>query len=247
MARISDDQVKDLLKAASKYYANSKNDYDSRFLSWEYCYSAFQVMHRRRATQELTEDDYNQLSAELTAYLASWGMYAERKRGAVFQFRAHYRMHVPVLKIIFDKKYESLFGSSSDIDYLASHANLINELYGKIEAEYGKIRAEVLNKQVKAKVSQVLCSKVLFGAMGCTVAYDRFVQKSLKKLHIKSSFSVDALLELVKIYQRHKVKFESREFKFLSGKNCGDPYPPMKILDMALWQMGLSIKTNKKK
>lgn len=241
MAGISDENVDKLLKAADKYYENSKTDHDSRFLSWEYCYSAFQEMRvRKQENKVLTEDDYNHLSAELTAYLASWGMYSERKRGAVFQFRAHYRMHVPILKIIFDDKYDGLFDSSPKIELLSSHADLIRELDGEINNEYKTIRNKVLKKIVPSQVSQLLRSKVLLGAIGCTVAYDRFVKGSLKKLKLTSSFSVDSLVELMRIYEQHKEKFESREFKFLTANNSSSLYPPMKILDMALWQLGFN-------
>lgn len=57
------------------------------------------------------------MSLQLAFYLASWGMY----RGSSFLLQKDYRVHIPVVKELLQKKYDVLLGA--DFDTLLNEDN----------------------------------------------------------------------------------------------------------------------------
>ena len=68
-----------IIKAATEFYEELRQDQNGRYRSWEYCYSSF-----GEARTGTIDVDY--LSLQLAFYLASWGMY----RGSSFLLQKDY-------------------------------------------------------------------------------------------------------------------------------------------------------------
>lgn len=89
----------------SDYFNETVKDTHGRYMSWRHCYKAF--YENRNKTDEQTLD---YLSLHLAFYLASWGMY----RGSSFLLQKDYKVHIPVVKIIQEEKYNPLLGISAE-------------------------------------------------------------------------------------------------------------------------------------
>ncbi len=87
------------------YFNETVKDKHGRYMSWRHCYKAFS--ENRDITDEQTVD---YLALHLAFYLASWGMY----RGSSFLLHKDYKVHIPIVKIIQEEKYNSLFGISAE-------------------------------------------------------------------------------------------------------------------------------------
>lgn len=86
------------------YFNETVKDKHGRYMSWRHCYKVFSK--NRNVFDEQTVD---YLALHLAFYLASWGMY----RGSSFLLQKDYKVHIPVVKIIQEKKYNPLFGISA--------------------------------------------------------------------------------------------------------------------------------------
>ena len=95
------------------YFNETVKDPHGRYMSWRHCYNAF-VENRNDADEKML--DY--LALHLAFYLASWGMY----RGSSFLLQKDYKVHIPVVKILLEKKYDPLVGISAE--GLTEDANL---------------------------------------------------------------------------------------------------------------------------
>ena len=89
-----------IIKSSTEFYNDLKADEHDRYRSWEHCYSHFMAARK--------ENDVNldYLSLQLAFYLASWGMYW----GSSFLLQKDYRVHIPVVREILRKEYDSLAG-----------------------------------------------------------------------------------------------------------------------------------------
>ena len=70
-----------IIRSATTFYNELREDPNGRYRSWEYCYKAF---HDARGN---TNADVDYLSLQLAFYLASWGMY----RGSSFLLQKDYK------------------------------------------------------------------------------------------------------------------------------------------------------------
>lgn len=89
----------------NRYFEVTEKDVHGRFMSWRHCYNVFKE-HRNKVDDKTL--DY--LSLHLAFYLASWGMY----RGSSFLLRKDYKVHIPIVKIIMEKKYNPLLGITAE-------------------------------------------------------------------------------------------------------------------------------------
>lgn len=81
------------------YFNETVRDSHGRYMSWRHCYKTFS---ENRNTTNKQAIDY--LSLHLAFYLASWGMY----RGSSFLLQKDYKVHIPVVEIIQEQKYNLL-------------------------------------------------------------------------------------------------------------------------------------------
>lgn len=217
-----------VVKAANTFYETMSNDENGRFHSWEHCYKCF---HDAR-TGSFHDDDY--LSLQLAFYLASWGMY----RGSSFLLQKDYKVHIPVVKELLKSDYDCLSGiDCEEFKRNKDAQNALNELNKFLNKHYESVRNTVKGTAASNKVSDTLITKVLMGTLGCVPAYDRYFIEGIKIMKVSTrNYNLASLIKLVEFYEENHVRLEEIRKNF---KVYGLPYPQMKLLDMAFWQIGL--------
>lgn len=226
-----------MVKNAEHFYNQLKDDKNSRYRSWEHCYSKFY-----NARKNIPDDSYiDYLSLHLAFYLASWGMY----RGSSFLLQQDYKIHIPIVKEILNPKYDKLQGITCCNLKRSENLDLLEELTDYISSYYDNIRKKLSKKTLKNDLSDTLITKILMGTLGCVPAYDRYFIDGIKKQHISTGiYNKNSLLKLISFYEANKKVFEPIINKMKIGTI---PYPEMKLLDMGLWQIGLDFDTKKEK
>ena len=226
-----------LLKGIESFQRELKADSHGRFMSWEHCYGMFRAA--REAARNGRRPDYQRLSLHLAFYLASWGMY----RGSSFLLQKDYRVHEKAVEIILERQYDVLQGielSAAKAD-LVGLESLIMGVYRRLAQYYRSVKKsipEFADLKYDA-ISNTLITKILLGTLGCVPAYDRYFCDGLGKRNLQKAFSEKSLIQLIDYVSASKVEFES----FRRCKNMqmggGGVYPPMKLIDMAFWKLGL--------
>lgn len=218
------DTVDMIISSSTSYYNNLKQDTNGRYRSWEHCYSNFYQ------AREKDKADVDYLSLQLAFYLASWGMY----RGSSFLLQKDYRIHIPVVKELLDKKYDSLIGiNCSELKKEVNQKKLI-ELNDFMIEYYDAIRRDIKEKDLKNNLSYTLITKILMGTMGCVPAYDRYFIAGIKDQKVATgNYNIKSILQLVDFYEKNESRLESvRE----NMRVYELPYPQMKMIDM--WGSG---------
>lgn len=86
------------------------------------------------------------------------------------------------------------------------------------------------------EVTDTLVTKILLGVFGCAPAYDRFFREAARKYRVCSGiWNEKSLRSLWGYYEKYREQFEALQREFAAN---GLYYPPMKLLDMCLWQLG---------
>lgn len=205
------------------YFEQNMSDPHGRYLSWEHCYKAF--LENRDANDEQA---INHLALHLAFYLASWGMY----RGSSFLLQKDYKVHIPVVKIIQEKKYDPLVGICAKDLCKEQNLALLEDIGERI-CECYAAEGSAIDGKVNA-ASDTLITKILLGTLGCVPAYDRYYKESVKKYHISSGkYNSDSVYRVAKFYCDHEDEFERLRLE-LSERRI--EYPPMKLMDMCFWQ-----------
>ncbi len=216
-----------ILESSVKFYDTLKKDENGRYQSWEHCYSNF-INARDNKNAEL---DY--LSLQLAFYLASWGMY----RGSSFLLQKDYKIHIPVVKELLKEEYDPLAGIDCVELKREENQRLLENINAFLDEYYSNIRDEVKNIKVRNQLSSTLITKILMGTLGCVPAYDRYFISGIKKQKVASgNYNMKSIGQLVDFYEKNIVELENIRKDM---KVNGMAYPQMKILDMALWQIGL--------
>ena len=223
--------AKVILENANKFYDELDKNRNHRSCSWEHCYSAFYDVIKNERVQ-----DYDYLALHLAFYLASWGMY----RGSSFLLQYDYKVHVvPIKEYLLDNK--DLFGiewSKLDEDELKEKLNLLEDLSNKLKEYYEKLRVAISDKDIKTEVSDILITKILLGSLGCVPAYDSFFKVAARKYNVTTGiYNTKSINKLVEFYKNNENDLEETR-KHLIIKNTDIKYPQMKLLDMALWELG---------
>ena len=130
-----------------------------------------------------------------------------------------YKVHIPIAKIIQEKKYDPLVGISAKDLCKEQNLILLEDIGKRIYACYAE-DTPASDRKINA-ASDTLITKILLGTLGCVPAYDRFYKESVKKHHISSG--------------NYNKKSVCRVAKF---SECRIEYPPMKLMDMCFWQDG---------
>ena len=219
------ERIKSVLDGYCEFIKNNKN---ARFKSWEHCYSAF--AKNQNKTDEETVD---LLCLNLAFYLASWGMY----RGSSFLLQRDYKIHKEAVLEMQKTQYNVLritniemANSAEFVCTLAALENALNDIYGKIKLD--------VDPNKKKSVTDTLKTKVLLGVFGCIPAYDTYVKKTLEtyKICTVNFFNPGQIKNFVSFYEENKELFDTVKSEISAG---GIEYPPMKIIDLVLWRIGL--------
>lgn len=225
--------VGEAINAIRSYYKKSLEDPHDWDLSYQHCYRAF-AAHRGCTDAETL--DY--LALHLAFYLASWGML----RSSAFLSRKDYKIHAPVVKIIMEERYAPLAGIYPEELVKEKNLDLLEEIGGRVRKAYALERPSVKGKINKA--SDTLVTKILMGTLGCTVAFDRYLVQSVKKYKISgSTFNKNSVRDIAQFYLAHEDEFEAVRAEITArGVAC----PPMKMLDVCLWQHAYDEEQNEK-
>lgn len=228
--------IKEIINQGLKFYNKLKEDENGRYRSWEYCYKIFHDAH----TSNNVDDDFiDYLCLHLSFYLASWGMY----RGSSFLLQRDYKVHKPVIKILLEDKYNSLWGIEINQYKNIENQEKLKDLVSRIKEVYNEIRLSVKESIPKNELSDTLVTKVLMGTLGCVPAYDRYFIFGVRNEKAASgNFNIRSILELVEFYNKYYDDFEQARKQMMV---CGMEYPQMKILDSCFWQVGFDLDENK--
>jgi len=222
-----------IIRSATEFYDQLRNDENGRYRSWEHCYGYFMDARHQ------AEPDLDYLSLQLAFYLASWGMY----RGSSFLLQKDYRIHIPVVKELLNSKYDPLAGIEC-VEYRKPEVqSLLTDINTFLGTYYDEVRLHVKEETPKNKLSDTLITKVLMGTLGCVPAYDRYFIMGLKKQKVSTGlYNIRSLLKLVDFYEANNAQLEAARDGL---KVNGLPYPQMKMLDMGFWQIGFELDTKK--
>lgn len=205
------------------YFNETIEDGHGRYMSWRHCYKAFS--ENRNTLDEQTVD---YLALHLAFYLASWGMY----RGSAFLLQKDYKVHIPIVRIIQEERYNSLLGISAEDLCKSSNLALLDEIGARIRCSYAEERPSFAG--VVNNATDTLITKILLGTLGCVPAYDRYYVQSVKKHHISGgTFNRNSVYCVAKFYCDNMDAFEKLRHEL---NKCGIAYPPMKLMDMCFWQ-----------
>ena len=232
------DTVDLIIKSSTDFYDELKSDENARYRSWEHCYSHFMMA---RGNEDI---DYDYLSLQLAFYLASWGMY----RGSSFLLQKDYRIHIPVVKELLSEKYDALAGIKCVDFRKENNQKLLQEINAFLDKYYDKIRHEVKEQELKNQLSYTLITKILMGTLGCVPAYDRFYKSAVKKYNISSTtYNKESIKAIAEFYCQNFKEFEDLRKNITNINRLGIEYPPMKLIDMCMWQIGYDLNEEEEK
>lgn len=206
-------KINDVTEAIKRFQNTVEEGIFTRYRSWAYCYKAFQENWKDKSKIDF-------LSLHLGWFLASWGML----RGSSFLINFDYKVHHHIIGKLTDPKFAPLYENANIPNYeLVEDAKII------IQNGYGKF-----------KPTKTLVTKILLGIFACAPAYDRFFTSSARKYRVTSGvFSIKSLKRLWAYYDKNKLTLDKLGEKLIDE---GIVFPPMKLLDMALFQMELEAK-----
>lgn len=162
-------------------------------------------------------------------YLASWGML----RGSTKLLQHSYKIHNDIIPKIVNRNTQKLIEKSKAPDFYNYLENIeeIESLYKNIEEYYDKN---------KIPPTDTLISKIILGTTSLMPAYDSNLKKGIseqKKYNdylITGKYKISSLKTLFQFYCDNKDMFELANTRH---------FPPMKLIDMYFWQLGLEKKS----
>ena len=220
-------------KIIEKFYLLMKNDKNQRYKSREHCYLFF------RNHENIDSEKSKDLAClNLAFYLASWGMY----RGSSFLLQKDYKIHIFAVNTLLDSRYNSLWNCNVDVKLNDDFINLVMKAKKDISKSYIDNIVLVNNKEANINVTDTLITKIMLGTFGCVPAYDMYFLRGLKYHGFKSMrFNEYSLRELIDFYKYYKKEFE--KIKRITESD-GLIYPPMKLVDMYFWEVGVLLNDN---
>lgn len=195
-------------------YLGKCEENNSRLQAYDICHEKFVVAIN---TKSYNRDE---LALHLYAFLASYGMVCRKS----ILLQHNYRFLIDIVRIVCDKKYESLLDinpftmSFSSNKYINMVLELKDELSKCLKLSNGS--------------NDTLTSKIMLGTLGCVPAYDKYVKKSLKKLCLCKNFSKKGLQGLIDFTRKYKdAIIRAKNACSAHSRN----YSVMKLLDCVLW------------
>lgn len=224
-------EIENLEGVLKKFIDSPQNKRNGRYQSWNLCYDYFQKLFQNNQSKD---EEYAALM--LGFFLASWGMY----RGSSFLLKDYtYTVHKETVNTLL--KHSPLLTkkllTEDEIERLWNLCEELKGIYGKLKDESSQ--AESDNNR---KVSQILITKIIMGVSGLLPAYDRYVVKALKERGLYQTFNKTSCEQLLELYKRNQ-----EDITKLQKDKKYKTYPPMKILDIYLWEEGRKLEENKKK
>lgn len=226
--------AKEAMRCIRTYFNDTVKDPHGRYMSWRHCYNVF-----KENRNDMSEQTIDYLALQLAFYLASWGMY----RGSSFLLQKDYKVHIPVVKILLEEKYNLLVGISAEALIEDDKLLLLEEVSDRIREAYAKEQPSF--EGVVNNATDTLITKILLGTLGCVPAYDRYYVQTVKQYGISAGkYNKKSVKDVARYYLSHKDEFESIR-RELSA--CGTEYPAMKLMDMCMWQVAFEAETKSKK
>ena len=226
--------VNKVIIASEKFYNDLNADKNDRYRSWEHCYLDF------ISARSDKNPDVDHLALQLAFYLASWGMY----RGSSFLLQKDYKIHIPVVKEILRKEYDSLAGIECRDYQIIDNQNKLKQINEFLNKYYSDVRKTV-NPDISKDVSETLITKTLMGVLGCVPAYDRYFTAGIKATKVASgNYNTKSILSLSNFYIQNEKALEKARTKMKIGKI---EYPQMKVLDMGFFQLGMELLSDERK
>jgi hypothetical protein len=215
------------------FYGSLANDPNHRYRSWEHCYGYF---------RQHTTFDHDIASLHLAFYLASWGMY----RGSSALLWKDYKIHRPVISKLLNPKYESLWHFHiGDSNCDSEISDLIVSLSMELKQIYGEQITTVNGEKTNRQPTEILITKILLGAVGCTPACDRFFKIGFRCDKLKySAFDQQFLIRVFQFYREHAAEFLETQQEI--ARTGGFDYPVMKLIDMYFWNLGVKLHPESK-
>ena len=211
-----------------KFYKEIHNDNNHRYRSWEHCYNYF----FKDGDKILNNSNILELgSLHLGFYLASWGMY----RGSSFLLQKTYTIHKPILKLIFQNKYNCLRNMNFDIiDINGKEIIRLFELKNQIKSTYLELTNDTKN------ITDTLITKILLGVLGCVPAYDRLFKLGckIKQITPYTIFNKNSYASIIKFYKKENNQKKINDVQNEIYKKTSLKYPIMKLIDMYFWTIG---------
>ena len=222
--------VRHIVDGLNRYSHCLTLDPAHRYCSWDHCFDYFHTLKHGHQPGVAIPDV---ACVHLAFYLASWGMY----RGNAFLLQKDYTVMRPVVKILLSQQY-SVFWQNDEMTLprtqWLSRAKLAMELAAEIAGELRLVSyVNSRGVQRQANPSMTLVTKIMLGTMGCIPAYDRYVITGLKREKlIPASAGVRSYLKLLAALNAYSADLN------LAAAHLGRFHPPMKLMDMWLWERG---------
>ena len=232
-------ELEDFKNTTSLYIEGLQKDKNMRYRSFDHCYFYFKDNYEKYGDDAIKDT----LALPLFAYLSSWGMMRNS-----FLLQKDYQFNREVVEIIAKKMYETANNNNNNKNLSAE--DLI-ELRDAIRGYYiGKkfykpVQSGFVMKERAIKnVTDVLISKILLGTTGLVPAYDRYVRRAMKEISIDGSFN-EGSVHLLNIFVEENDEAIKKVQKTIKN-DLGVEYPPMKVVDMYLWQRGFELVCKEK-
>ena len=228
----------DFINTTSLYIEGLQKDKNMRYLSFDHCYFYFKDNYEKYGDDAIKDT----MALNLFAYLSSWGMLRNS-----FLLQKDYQFNREVVEIIAKKMYETANNNNNKNVSAEDLIELRDAIRGYCIGKkfYKPVQSGFVMKERAIKnVTDVLISKILLGTTGLVPAYDRYVRRAMKEISIDGSFN-EGSVHLLNIFVEENDEAIKKVQKTIKN-DLGVEYPPMKVVDMYLWQRGFGLVCKEK-
>lgn len=196
---------------------------DARYASFDYCFNYFQAFRQSGNLKAIADARNIQLSClSLGFYLASWGML----RGSAELLQKSARHLKPAVELIAD--------TSPEVWEIDAHRYTDQNIQRLLDIGRSFQR-------IYPGMSDILVTKIMLGVFGNVPAFDTYFKNGCQV----STFGRKALQKIGAFYKdNHEVidRFRTPTLDFVTGKPTPHRYTRAKVIDMAFFVEGMSLK-----
>jgi hypothetical protein len=159
-------------------------------------------------------------------------------RGSSFLLQKDVRTHEPVVRHLGRRRHDWLLAYRPGAPSRNARAiREIRTLVDGVRSAYCDHIRIVDGRRCRIDVSDTLATKIVLGTLGCIPALDEFVREGLRleRIFPYTALTAESLGALFDWYLRREDEF--RRVEGLLDED-GLRYPPMKLVDMYLWERG---------